>query len=350
MVPSAAAALLVLVLAGCGGDAQETSGDPASPTSPESSSSPAEAAPTEEPVPTIAPAAGALLEVEGLRVHAPLSFSALPDQSRGYQVAFVPYVRSAVSVYTFPNISDFTVDESARATLRDGPFPRGRGRRLDDVVLDGETVFHLAGPLEDGGYGERFGAVFDGGDLALDFGFHDGEPPAFRQEVIDSVLATVDFGAVTVELPEPGTVAPPPASGPRIAIPAATLRAPMYWVDTDLPGATFDAAFRTGVANTAIVLSTQPQGKASDLERLGEVAVRSPGWTKPATRLDDTEVDGLPAVHVAGKVAPGTYVEQLDMLVDGQRLTLTFTFAAGESKQFRDDAIAQVLPTVRIEG
>jgi hypothetical protein len=287
-----------------------------------------------------------VLELEGLRLRAPLAFSSLPDQFTIRQAAYVPYTETSVSLFLFPNLAGFTLDQSARATLRDGPFTRGR--RLDDEVVDDQPVYHLAGPLERGGYGERFGTVLGDDELSVTFEFREGESRAYRQEVVESVLATVDFGEPSVELPEPGSVPPPPAGGPRVEVPGASLRAPVYWVRTRMPGATFDGAFRSGILGTSIVLSTAPRGTVSDLEELGRQSVRVRGGRTPATRLDDTEIDGQPAVHVAGKVKPGTYVEQFEMLVGDQRLTLTFTFADGESKQFREDAVARVLPTVRI--
>lgn len=345
---AAAVAALALVLTGCGGAREGEAGEPApSEPSSEPSTTSADAAPTDTgSTPSIAPAAGAELEVEDLRLRAPLAFSSLPDQFKTRQTAYVPYTESAVTAYLFPNLAGFTVDESARATLRDGPFTRGR--RLADEVVDDQPVFHLVGPLERGGYGERFGTVLGDNELSVTFEFRAGESRAYRQEVVDSVLETVDFGEESVTLPDPGTVPPPPALGPRIKVPGASLRAPVYWVRTGMPGATFDGAFRTGVLGTSIALSTAPRGDIADLDDLGDQSVRGQGWRTRATRLDDTEIDGQPAVHVTGKVKPGTYVEQFEMLVDDQRLTLTFTFADGESKQFRDDAVARVLPTVQV--
>ena len=345
--PAAAAAVLVLLASGCGGSGEEGSAGPAPSQSPSGTTTSAEAAPTEtESTPSIAPAAGAVLEVEDLRLRAPLAFSSLPDQFTTRQTAYVPYTESAVTAYLFPNLAGFTVDGSAKATLRDGPFTRGR--RLADEVVDDQPVYHLAGPLERGGYGEMFGTVLGDNELSVTFEFREGESRAYRREVVDSVLETIDFGEESVTLPEPGSIPPPPALGPEIKVPGASLRAPVYWVETGIPGATFDGAFRAGVLGTSIALSTAPRGDIEDLDDLGDQSVRGRGWRTPATRLEDTEVDGQPAVHVAGKVKPGTYVEQFETLVGDQRLTLTFTFADGESEQFRDDAVARVLPTVEV--
>jgi hypothetical protein len=349
------AAVLVL-LAGCSGpDGTAGEGDAGSDPEAVSTSPPASPSTSEtetetetDAPPTVAAATGASLQVDGVRLRAPLAFSSVPDRFRFRQAAFVPFTNTSVSVFRFPNLADFTVDELADATLEDGGFTRGR--RLDDEVIDDQPVYHLAGAIERGGHGETFGTVLGDSELSITFEFRAGEPTAYRDDVIAAVLETVDFGDRSVTSPEAGAVAPPPARGPRIKIPGASLRAPMYWVATDLPGATFDGAFRTGVLGTSIVLSTAPRGDVADLDQLGEQSRRDQGWRTPATRLEDTEVDGQPAVHVAGRVKPGTYVERFAVLVDGQRLTVTFTFADGESVEFRDDAVASVLPTIELPG
>lgn len=345
----AVVAAVLALLAGCAGPDETAGEDGADPDPAEAvSTSPTPSPSTSEAdvPPAVAPATGASLQVEGVRLRAPLAFSSVPDQFAFRQTAYVPFTSTSVSVFRFPNLADFTVDELADATLKDGGFTRGR--RLDDEVIDGQPVYHLAGAIERGGYGERFGTVLGDSELSVTFEFRAGEPTAYRDDVIAAVLQTVDFGNTTVTPPEAGAVAPPPARGPRIKIPGASLRAPMYWVATDLPGTTFDGAFRDGVLGTSIVLSTAPQGDVADLDRLGTLSVRDRGWRTPATRLEDTEVDGQPAVHVAGRVKPGTFAERFAVLVDGQRLTITFTFADDESAEFRDDAVASVLPTVEV--
>jgi hypothetical protein len=346
---AAVAVALALLLAGCSGSdgtpgqgAADDGSPDVAPASPAPSSSPSET----DGVPAVAPASGAELAVDGVRLRAPLAFSGLPDQFKLRQAAYVPWSESHVAVTRFPNMAGFTLDESARGTLREGRFPRGR--RLDDRVIDDQPVFHLVGRLERGGYGEQFGTVLGDDELSVVFEFRKDEPAAYRDEVIASVLQTVDFGARSVTLPEPGSIPPPPARGPRLKIPGASLRVPVYWDPTTLPTTTFDLAIPSGGFESVLVVSTEPRGAVSGLDQQARQSMRALGWRGSANRLDDTEIDGRPAVHVAGRVTPDLYTERFVMLVDGQRITVTFDFADDESRAYRNEVVASVVPTIRI--
>ena len=149
------AAVLALLLAGCSGpDGTAGEGDAEPEPVPGglhlAASVPPSTTETEtetDAPPTVAPASGASLQVDGVRLRAPLAFSSVPDKFRFRQAAFVPFTNTSVSVFRFPNLADFTVDELADATLEDhGGFTRGR--RLDDEVIDDQPVYHLAGAIE----------------------------------------------------------------------------------------------------------------------------------------------------------------------------------------------------------
>ncbi len=345
---AAAAAVLPLVLAGCGGGNDETPGasssDPGTPgSSPSSAESPSETGST----PAVAPAAGPMLDIDGVRLRAPIAWSQVPDKFAFRQAAFPPFHESYVSVFRFPNLSGATLDALGDATLKNKDWTP-RAQRLEDQVIDDQPVYHLAGPRRDGAHRETFGTVLDDAELQVTFEFAEDEPPAYREDVIASVLETVDFGETSVEAPEPGTVPPAPARGPVITIPAARLRIPVYWGPTPYPLATLTGAFPRGVLGTSVSLATTPPGDVADLEELGAAAVRDKGWKSPAERLDDVVLDEQPAVHVAGQVKPGTYVERFALLVDGERLDMTFTFANDEKPAYRDEIVASVLATVQL--
>lgn len=317
------------------------------PTSAESSSSPEESATQSGSTDAVAAAAGPLLRIEGVRLQAPVVWSMVPDRFAVRQAAYPPFTRSYVSVYRFPNLGQFTLEELGDASLEDKDWAP-RARRLEDVVIDDQPVYHLAGARKDGSYREDFGTILDDTELKVSFQFAEDEPPAYREDVIASVLETVDFGETSVEAPEPGSVPPAPARGPVIKIPAAQLRMPVYWDPTPYPLPTLNGAFPRGVSGTSISLVTTPGSDVADLEELGAAAVRDRGWRSPAKRLDDVVIDEQPAVHVAGEVKPGTYVERFALLVDGERLDVTFTFANDEKPAYRDEIVASVLPTIRI--
>lgn len=347
---AAVAAVLTLLLAGCS-DADESAAEGSRDPGTSGSTSPADPpSPTEtEPAttPEVAPAAGVALRIDGVRLRAPLAWTDVPRRLPLMQSAYLPYSQTYVSVFRFPNSGLYTLDELGDVSLEDkGWTPRAR--RLDDQVIDDQPVFHVAGPTRDGEHREDFGTILDDTRLTVTFAFAEGEPRAYRDEVIASVLETVDFGERSVSLPDPGSVPPPPARGPVVELPVARLRAPMYWDKTDLPLPTLDGAFPRGVLGTSITLSTSPRGDVADLDELGEASIRAPGWQSRATRLDDVVIDDQPAVHVAGEVNPGEHVEQFAMLVDGQRLAVTFTFVNDEPAALRDEVVASVVPTIRL--
>jgi hypothetical protein len=345
----AAAAVLSLVLAGCGGDATEQKPTTASsdPGTPESSASTAES-PSAASTPSVAPAAGPTLELDGVRLRAPIAFSNVAEKVSFRQAALPLVSESYVSVFRFPNLSDSTLDVLGDITLEADKGWAPRARRLDDRVIDDAPAYHLAGPRTNGAHRETFGTLLGDTELQVTFEFAENEPVAYREDVIASVLQTVDFGETSVDAPEPGSVPPAPARGPVVKIPAARLRAPVYWEPTPYPLPNLDGAFPRGLLGTSISLVTTAQGDVADLDELGAAAVRDKAWKSPATRLDDVVIDEQPAVHVAGQVKPGTYVERFAMLVDGERLDVTFTFANDEKPAHRDEIVATVLPTIRL--
>ncbi|WP_156887135.1 hypothetical protein [Nocardioides sp. CF8] len=190
---------LALALAGCASDRGETAPDPQ--TAPTTSGSAAETqtateSPTEvSTTAAVDPATGPRLAVRGLSVNAPAGWRA----TRPYAVmaSAVPpgATETIASVYRFPNSGLFTVDE-----LGDSYRSQGRAKfklkRLEDVELDGQTSFHVAGKANPGEYFETFGSIVNDDHLLIFFEFHDGEDKATRDEIIASVLATVDYREV----------------------------------------------------------------------------------------------------------------------------------------------------------
>ena len=98
--------------------------------------------------------------------------------------------KTVMNVYRFP-IGDFTLDEQARADVKQmGP----RARRLDDVEIDGTPCYHVVDQPERGVHLERFGTMQGIFHLFWEVRFSNGEGRAERDEVIQSVLATMELG------------------------------------------------------------------------------------------------------------------------------------------------------------
>lgn len=184
---------LSIALTGCGSDGNEPAADPsAAPSVTESTTqTPTETAST----PTVAPATGPQIAVRGLRANAPEGWEA----KRPYAVmsAAVPVgaIGTTVYVFRFPNSGLLTLDGLAKASWGQTAW-KSRMKRLADVELDGQPAFHLAGNVNPGEYLERFGAILNDDRLTLTFEFENGEDKATRDELIASVLATVDFREV----------------------------------------------------------------------------------------------------------------------------------------------------------
>ena len=54
-------------------------------------------------------------------------------------------------------------------------------------------MYHYAGQVNDNEYVEEYGAIYDGSQISLNFLLSPTMPEAERQELVDSVLATLTF-------------------------------------------------------------------------------------------------------------------------------------------------------------
>jgi hypothetical protein len=189
---------LACALVGCGSNSGGASADPT--TDPSASESVPDA-PTETPtetatIPPVTPAAGPELAVRGLRVNAPEGWEAKPPYAVMAAAFPVGVIGTTVYVFRFPNSGLLTLDELGEASRAQGDW-QFKLKRLEDVVLDDQPAFHLAGKPNPGIYMEKFGAIVNDDRLAVTFEFHNGEDRATRDEIISSVLATVDFRELT---------------------------------------------------------------------------------------------------------------------------------------------------------
>ena len=192
-----ATAILALVLTACSdsGEPAEGSGGAgasASPTPSESSTDTASTSPSEVPeTPEVAPATGPVLKVKGMRVNAPEGWETTLRAAVGHG-SFPPgQLGTTAGVTRFPNTGLFTIEELADEQV--GDMGRG-GKRLDDLEIDGTQVYHLVGTDEKGVEVERFGTIAADQRVALVFTFANGESRAEKDEIIQSMLATMQLG------------------------------------------------------------------------------------------------------------------------------------------------------------
>jgi hypothetical protein len=192
-----ATAVLALVLTGCSGSGEpaEGSGDAgasASSTPSESATETASTSPSEAPeTPEVAPATGRVLKVKGMRVNAPEGWETTMRVAVGHG-SFPPgQLGTTAGVTRFPNSGLFTIEEIADEELAD--LGRG-GKRLDDLEIDGTQVYHLVWTDERGVEVERFATIAADQRVALEFTFANGESRAEKDEIIQSMLATMQLG------------------------------------------------------------------------------------------------------------------------------------------------------------
>ena len=197
MSAALAASALLLVLTACGsGTEDEEPSTPGGTTSADASESPSEpdAPASEEETPTVAPANGIAVEVKGMKAHAPRGWVAGPDFVSQAGANPPGVLGTAMMLYSFPVFGDLTVttDDLAQDSTRSGGWQR-RATRRDDVVIDGVDAFHVAGRVNPGQYSDVYGAVHADKQLTIVFNWMQQESRAYRDEVIGSVLASVDL-------------------------------------------------------------------------------------------------------------------------------------------------------------
>jgi hypothetical protein len=193
-----ATAVLALVLTGCsdsGEPAEGSGGDAgasASPTPSETATETASTSPSEAPeTPEVPPATGRVLKVKGMRVNAPEGWETTMRAAVGHG-SFPPgQLGTTAGVTRFPNSGLFTIEEIADEEVAD--LGRG-GKRLDDLEIDGTQVYHLVWTDEKGVEVERFATIAADQRVALEFTFANGESRAEKDEIIQSMLATMQLG------------------------------------------------------------------------------------------------------------------------------------------------------------
>lgn len=188
---------LALALTACSGSDEPNGDGESDPGKSESSSpsaSPAESQspPSESPeTPEVAPATGPVLKVKGMRVNAPEGWETTMRVAAGQSAFPLGQVGTTAGVNRFPNSGLYTTEELAGEELA----ALGRsGKRLDDLEIDGMQVYHLVGAPEKGAVIERFGTIAADQRVSLLFTFGNGEGGAEKDEIIQSMLATMQLG------------------------------------------------------------------------------------------------------------------------------------------------------------
>jgi hypothetical protein len=179
-----------LLLAGCSDEADQSG----SPQSQETTSA-ATTSPTEDGLnetPSVQPATGPVLtpETGGITVRLPEGWKI--DHADSFVVdGSKPLAWARISLTSFPSLDpDIELTRQSRIALDHSWMPQGS--ILPPVLLNGELVYHLAGKGKSPRQ-EEYGTVIDGNLVYVRFELDD-VPKDKRQALIDSVLATVEWG------------------------------------------------------------------------------------------------------------------------------------------------------------
>ncbi|MEP9384670.1 hypothetical protein [Nocardioides sp. KR10-350] len=185
------AALVVAVtlsLAGCGGGEPTGGGSP--PTNPSASQSPSESS-----SPSVAPATGRRISTDYLSVHAPKGWVSAPGMTK-QQAAAADYdigAQVVINTLEWNHIDPSPVAAQARLALKQ--YDK-RMRYAGPVTVAGQQMFHITGIEGGGSHLDEYGWDVPGAAHAyihsISFFFRT-TPPAQRQKIIDSVLATLEI-------------------------------------------------------------------------------------------------------------------------------------------------------------
>jgi hypothetical protein len=174
---------LALAAGGCGGGSSSTAA-PGSPSSPTSA--------TSSPSATVEPAAGRTVDLEAFTARVPQGYRYDDSLAREIVFATSPDLDQRVmysDVTVYPGTSNAA---AARIAVRASTSWKPDPRIAAPVSLAGARWYHLTGPVGHGVHLDQFGSVQDSRLVKVSFELTG--PPAQRQKLIDSVLATVHLG------------------------------------------------------------------------------------------------------------------------------------------------------------
>jgi len=202
--PLAALTAVALALGGCGDDPAEDSsgpsaeGSPSSPASPSDSTSesasPSDTGSASESAPTVAPASGPEMRIEGVALNLPAGWeiSVPGDRSEGgYDPGGSGGTASIVGGLADPSESlDFNADYALKTAKRDGL----KAERLDNRTVGGAEGWVVTGTSKLMPLQFQFGTITGGRSVTIALRWI-SPPPADVQTIIDSILATVTYPA-----------------------------------------------------------------------------------------------------------------------------------------------------------
>ena len=190
----AAVAALALVLAGCGGDPDEPAGSDDPSSDPSSTPSSSEPSPSvtglPESTPSVEPASGVELEVNGFTVNAPEKWRITNDTAFGdTAVGPVDDGRSGGVLLATVAEGNVSIAQAMRTSWQPGKKPEGFEEQ-PRTVLGGLSAFYYTA------VGDKFltehvlGTSDSGYSIELNIHLPNALSPERQKEIVDSIVAT----------------------------------------------------------------------------------------------------------------------------------------------------------------
>lgn len=179
LAPLVAASLLLAgLLAGCGDGGDDPEATP--------SSTPGDVASS---APSVEAATGVLVDLDRVRMRAPDGWRKNDPLSTFLLKVDDPSGFSSVSLSDLSAVGEVSLQQQARTALQS--FPRAEA--VEPVEIAGVPWYHITGPQDRYTTVDQFGTIHNGSEAVIEFGFDNEVPEAEQQEIIDSVLATVEW-------------------------------------------------------------------------------------------------------------------------------------------------------------
>lgn len=181
----ASLAAVTLLLTGCGDGDEDPQADPtSSPT--DTSSTASDPTPSE---PGVEPATGPLIDRDRIRMNVPEGWKKNRQIATFLESASAPGSNTGVSLGDLSAVGEPTLQEQAEA----GTASRRDVSIEEPVEIAGVDWYHAKGREGRHGRYEQFGTVHNGSQATITFTLDDDVPQAEQQEIIDSVLASVEW-------------------------------------------------------------------------------------------------------------------------------------------------------------
>jgi hypothetical protein len=184
----------VVALSGCSDDSPVEVDDEPSEQSTTPSADPTDTdEPTETSSPTVPPATGGLLELSNVSVRVPEGFQPDPPALSYLRFAFEQGGIQSIALGNTPAVNeDLSLREQARISIRNNVYSQQPSIQ-DPVEIGGITMYHYAGQISDNEYVVEYGAIHEGSQVSVNFRLAATSSDAERQQLVDSVMATLAF-------------------------------------------------------------------------------------------------------------------------------------------------------------